>query len=67
MSKKKKHDLKSFRIRPKLDTVAATIARLVDEARFESWHLGFEAAVASYEASPNNSQTHTTHTHRSTK
>ena len=64
MSKKKKHDLKSFRIRPKLDTVGATIAGLIAEARFESWHLGYEAAIASFEASPKNSQTHT---HRSTK
>ena len=67
MSKKKKHDPKCFRIRPKLDTVGATIAGLIAEARFESWHLGFEAATASYEANPKNSQTHTTHTHRSTK
>ena len=68
MSKKKKHDPKCFRIRPKLDTVGATIADLIAEARFESWHLGFGAAVASYESSPKNSQTHTTHTHtRSTK
>ena len=64
MSKKNKHDLKSFRIRPKLDTVGATIAGLIAEARFESWHLGYEAAVASFESNPKNSQTHT---HRSTK
>ena len=49
---KKKHDPKSFRIRPKLDTVGAIIARLVDEARFESWHLGYAAAVADYTANP---------------
>ena len=67
MSKKKKHDLKSFRIRPKLDTVGATIAGLIAEARFESWHLGYEAATAAHESNPKNSQTHTTHTHRSTK
>ena len=59
MSKKKKHDLKSFRIRPKLDTVAATIAGLIREARFESWHLGYEAAIADGAANPKNSHTHT--------
>ena len=67
MSKKNKHDLKSFLIRPKLDTVGATIAGLIAEARFESWHLGYEAAIAAHESNPKNSQTHTTHTHRSTK
>ena len=59
MSKKNKHDLKSFRIRPKLDTVGATIAGLIAEARFESWHLGFEAAIADGAANPKNSHTHT--------
>ena len=67
MPKKKKHDRKCFRIRTKLDTVNATIAGLIAEARFESWHLGYGAAIASYESSPKNSQTNTTHTHRSTK
>ena len=65
MSKKKKHEPKCFYVRPKLETVGATIADLIAEARFESWHLGFEAAIASYESNSKNSQTHT-HT-RSTK
>ena len=65
MSKKKKHEPKCFRIRKKLSTVDATIAGLIAEARFESWHLGFEAATLSSKPNPKNSQTHI-HT-RSTK
>ena len=40
------------RVRPEPDTLGNFISRLVDEARLESWHLGYEAAAADYRANP---------------
>ena len=40
------------RFRPEPDTLGNMMVRLMDEARLESWHLGYEAAVATYKANP---------------
>ena len=40
------------RFRPEPDTLGNMITRLVDEARLESWQMGYEAAVATYKANP---------------
>ena len=37
---------------PEPDTLGNMISRLIDEARLESWQMGYGAAVAAYEANP---------------
>ena len=40
------------RFRPEPDTLGNMISRLIDEARLESWQMGYGAAVATYKANP---------------